>query len=310
MHARAQIDAIEALIHQDVGRQTAPLFAAARGGLREAASALAATPAPRVGLITGFYVPSGRPPAAETDGPAGAALLARFLTQIGADCRVLTDAPCASACRAALDAAGLACVALDVTTADGDPSAAVACWRGHGINWAIAIERCGPSADGQARNMRGQDMGTWTAPLERVFSAGPWRTIGIADGGNELGMGSLPAGLVADSVPFGQAIACMTPADHLVMAGVSHWGAYALIAASGVLRRAWWTAAMESLDAARDRAIVEALVFLGPAVDGVTLTQTVTIDGLDMSKHARKLAEVREMAGPPHREPDISVVGA
>ena len=293
MDARARIDAIEALIHQDVGRHTAPLFAAARGGLWRAASALATTQAPRVGLITGFYVPLGRPPAAETDGPAGAALLARFLTRVGVACRVLTDAPCASACRAALDAAGLADAPLDVASVDADPDVAVARWRGFGIGWAVAIERCGPAADGRPRNMRGQEVAAWTAPLDRVFCAGPWRTIGIADGGNELGMGSLPAGLVAEAVPFGESIACVTPADHLVMAGVSHWGAYAMIAALGVLRPAWRQMAVETLDTAVDQGIVEALVLLGPAVDGVTLDQTVTIDGLDMATHGQKLAAVR-----------------
>jgi D-glutamate cyclase len=295
MDPRARIDAIETLIHQDVGRHTAPLFAAARGGLWKAASALAATRAPRVGLITGFYVPLGRPPAAETDGPAAAALLVLFFTRIGAACRVLTDAPCASACRAALDAAELADVPLDVAAVDANPDAAEACWRQHRIDWAIAIERCGPAADGQPRNMRGQDMGGCTAPLHRVFSAGPWRTIGIADGGNELGMGSLPAGLVAEFVPFGDAITCVTPADHLVMAGVSHWGAYALIAALGVLRPAWRQAALECLDASVDQGIVDVLVQRGPAVDGVTLEHTATIDGLDMATHGRKLAAARAL---------------
>ena len=295
MDARARIDAIEALIHQDVGRHTAALFATARGGLFGAASALAAAPAPKVGLITGFYVPLGRPPAAETDGPAGAALLALFLTRVGVPCRVLTDAPCASACRAALDAAGLADVTLDVVAVDDDPDAAVACWREHGIDWAIAIERCGPAADARPRNMRGQDVGPWTAPLDQVFSAGPWRTIGIADGGNELGMGLLPAGLVAVSVPFGASIACVTPADHLVMAGVSHWGSYALIAASGTLRMEWRHAAAATLDAGTDRAIVEAMVLRGPAVDGVTLGQNATIDGLDMAAHGTMLARVQAL---------------
>jgi len=293
MDARARIEAIEALIQRDVGRHTAPLFAAARGGLWGAASALGATTGPKVGLVTGFYVPQGRPPAAETDGPAGAALLAWFLTRVGVACRVLTDAPCASACRAALDAAGLADVALDVAAVDDATDAVVTRWRAHGVNWAIAIERCGPAADGRPRNMRGQDVGAWTAPLDRVFSAGPWRTIGVADGGNELGMGSLPAGLVAGSVPFGAAIACVTPADHLVMAGVSHWGAYGLIAALGEVRAEWRQAAVESLDAGADRRIVEALVSRGPAVDGVTLEQTATIDGLDMARHGETLAAVR-----------------
>lgn len=300
MDARARIDALETLIHHDVGRHTAPLFSAARGGLWGAASALAATPSPRVGLITGFYVPLGRPPAAETDGPAGAALLARFLTQVGVACRVLTDAPCAAACRAALDAAACTGVALDVAAMDADPDASVACWRGDGINCAIAIERCGPAADGRPRNMRGQDVGAWTAPLDRVFSAGPWRTIGIADGGNELGMGSLPADLVAQAVPFGAKIACVTSADHLVMAGVSHWGTYALIAAMGVLRPSWQPSAVKSLDPAIDRAIVEALVLRGPAVDGVTLEQIATIDGLDMTIHERKLTAARALVEQEH----------
>ena len=73
MTAQDRIAAIEALIHVDVGRNISALCAAARGGLFGAASALAS--ARHVGLITGFYVPLGTPPAAETDGPVGAALL-------------------------------------------------------------------------------------------------------------------------------------------------------------------------------------------------------------------------------------------
>ena len=293
MEPQARIDAIETLIHQDVGRHTAALFSAGRGGLWGAASALAATPALRVGLLTGFYVPLGDPPAAETDGPAGAALLARFLRQVGAECRLLTDTPCASACRAALDAAGLGALPLDVAVIDADPQAIAATWRAQEICWAIAIERCGAAADRRPRNMRGEDLSACTAPLDSLFSAGAWRTIGIADGGNELGMGALPPGLVAAHVPFGATIACVTPADHLLTAGVSHWGAYALIAALGVLRDDWRWAALDCLDAALDRAIVQAMVERGPAVDGVTLRQAATIDGLDMAVHERKLSDVR-----------------
>ena len=67
--ARSLVDEIERLIHVDVGRHVAALFEAARSGLWSAAWALAAAPSARVGLITGFYVPLGTPPAAETDGP-------------------------------------------------------------------------------------------------------------------------------------------------------------------------------------------------------------------------------------------------
>jgi hypothetical protein len=88
---RSLVDRIERLIQVDVGRNITALFDAARGGLWGAASALAAAPAPRIGLITGFYVPLGSPPAAETDGPVGTALLAKGLEGVGISCRVATD---------------------------------------------------------------------------------------------------------------------------------------------------------------------------------------------------------------------------
>src|ERR1700743_401384 len=72
----APISRIEAVIQRDVGRGMDAVYAATSGGLHRAATALAALQAPRIGLITGFFVPGGDPPAAETDGPAGAALMA------------------------------------------------------------------------------------------------------------------------------------------------------------------------------------------------------------------------------------------
>src|SRR4029079_5869024 len=99
---RDAVDRIEALIHQEVGRNIAGLFASAKGGLWNAASSLAAAPLPSMGIITGFYVPLGTPPAAETDGPVGAALLAGALTRVGVACRLVTDEPCRATCAAAL----------------------------------------------------------------------------------------------------------------------------------------------------------------------------------------------------------------
>ena len=284
------MDAIEALIHQDVGRNVQPLFAAARGGLARAAAAIASGASPRIGIITGFFVPGGTPPAAETDGPAAAALLALGLTRAGLTCRVLTDPPCRDACQAALTAAGLTDVPVDCLP----PDQAIAVWRDAGIDWALAIERCGRAPDGTLRNMRGQDIGAHASPLDDVFTAGPWGTIAIGDGGNEIGMGALPPGLIAATVAHGAAIACVTPADHLIVAGVSHWGAYALLGALAIARPDWRPALLSALDPAIDRAIVKGLVANGPAVDGVTLRRASTIDGLDMDAHSEKLAAVRD----------------
>src|SRR5918995_195414 len=65
-------------------------------------------------------------------------------------------------------------------------------WRSTGVSHAVAIERCGRSADGRPRNMRGVDVSPWTAPLDDLFLAGPWIRLAVGDGGNEIGMGKLP----------------------------------------------------------------------------------------------------------------------
>jgi D-glutamate cyclase len=293
----ALIDRIEAAIHQDVGRNIAPMFEAARGGLLGTVSALAETGGP-VGIITGFYVPGGTPPAAETDGPVAMALLVRGLRRAGIACRVCTDAPCANACIAALTAAGLRDVPVDVVALHGSPDAVIAAWRDAGVRLALAIERCGRTADGTARNMRGVDVGEWTTLLDDLFLAGPWRTAAIGDGGNEIGMGALPAGLIAKHIAHGDAIACITPAQHLVLAGVSHWGAYALLGGLAVLRADWHAALLDSLDPELDRTILEATLRDGPAVDGVTGQQTATIDSIACVAHHRVLAAIRGLVDP------------
>jgi hypothetical protein len=292
---RGRIDRIEALVHQEVGRGITALFMASAGGLWGAVSALCASPPRQVGILTGFFVPRGEVPAAETDGPAGAALLALVLTEIGVPCRILTDEACRSACEAALAGGGVSGVPVDAVAPGAPLEPLIEFWREIDVDWMIAIERCGLSADGRPRNMRGEDISTHAAPLDHVFSAGPWHTIAIGDGGNEVGMGMLPAGLIAREVPFGETIACVTPADHLIVAGVSHWGVYALIAGLAVCQPARQQVFLDILHPAVDQRILETLVEQGPAVDGVTLGLTVTIDGLDLAAHRTKLEQIREV---------------
>src|SRR5262249_57147236 len=101
--------------------------------------------------------------------------------------------------------------------------------------------------------------------------------------------------LIAKEVPLGAAIACVTPADHLIAAGVSHWGAYGLIAGLAVARPDWRDALLAGLDPATDQRILEILVSEGPAVAGVTRQRTLTIDGLEPAAHRAKLDQVREV---------------
>ena len=108
-------------------------------------------------------------------------------------------------------------------------------------------------------------------------------------------MGALPIGLIARDVPLGETIACVTPADHLIAAGVSHWGVYALIAGLAAVNGVWRDRLRGVLDPAADARIVAAMVEQGPAVDGVTLRREATIDGISMSGHRAVLEALKAL---------------
>jgi len=169
-------------------------------------------------------------------------------------------------------------------------------WRSEGVTHAIAIERCGISPDGRPRNMRGVDVSPWTAPLDDLFTSGSWAKIGVGDGGNEIGMGKLPAGLIAASVPNGEKIACVTGCDHLVVAGVSNWGAYGLMAALAVLHETWSPIIAKFLTAERDLAVTRAIVAKTGAVDGVTARNEATVDGFGPEIHGAVIDDLRRIA--------------
>jgi hypothetical protein len=288
-----RIAAIEALVCRDVGRRTSELIAASAGELAAAAHSLGH--ATRVGLITGFFVPRGEVASPETDGPVGTALLAAALSACGVPVRIAVDTPCADAVRAAVDAAGGDVAVDEVGVGEGIESL-IAAWNGAGISHAVAIERCGRSADGRPRNMRGVDVSPWTAPLDELFLAGTWRKLAVGDGGNEIGMGKLPAGLIARTVPNGEKIACVTSCDHLVVAGVSNWGAYGLMAALAVQRPDWATTIATFLTAERDLAVTRATVDKAGAVDGVTARREATVDGFGPEIHGPLIDKLGRIA--------------
>jgi D-glutamate cyclase len=288
-----RIAAIEALVCRDVGRKTAELIAASAGELAAAAQALAG--ATSVGLITGFFVPRGEVAAPETDGPVGTALLAAALVACGVPVRIAVDTPCAAAVQAAVDAAGGG-VAVDEVGIDETLDRLIGDWRHARVSHAVAIERCGRSADGRPRNMRGVDVSPWTAPLDDLFLAGPWIRLAVGDGGNEIGMGKLPSGLIARTVPNGEKIACVTSCDRLVVAGVSNWGAYGLMAALAVTRPDWAATIAKFLTAERDLEVTRATVDKAGAVDGVTARREATVDGFGPEIHGPLVDELGRIA--------------
>src|SRR5206468_6678552 len=104
-------------------------------------------------------------------------------------------------------------------------------------------------------------------------------TIGIGDGGNEIGMGKVRTRL-AGLDALRARITTVVPVDHLVVAGVSNWGGYGIAAALGRLT------GLDLLHTPEiERRLIEACVAAG-ACDGVTRRREPTVDSLASDMHA------------------------
>jgi hypothetical protein len=257
-----------------------------RGGAEAAARSLLR--GRRTLITTGFSVAPGLP---ETDGPPGAAALGRALRLLGHGVSFITDEPTVPLVRAALDALG---EPLDeIVTFAGDGSGrARELLKASNPTHLVSIERPGRARDGDYRNARGVSVREWNAPLDALFLAAPRRvtTIGIGDGGNEIGMGNVRA-RIARGGALERSIASVVEVDHLVVAGTSNWGAYGVIAELSRL------ASRPLLHTAEEeRAMVEACVAAG-AVDGLTRRREATVDGLPLPAHVGMLELLRLFAG-------------
>jgi hypothetical protein len=284
MTADEKLAAILAAIQTDPGNRGLArdphdnLFTACPGDFAAACRSIAEHPNPGLAVLTGFYIPTASPPAFETDGPPGALFLIRGLP----GCGVVT-APFAES--ATIDAiiAGMRTAGMDTSRVVEFP-----------ITHYVAIERAGPAADGACYTMRGRDISAHLDPLHEVLMGpGDIPTIGIGDGGNEIGMGKIPHETIVKNIPNGDLIHCRVPTDYLIVAGVSNWGAYALAAGVYVLRGVKPPA--DLFDPDREREILEVMVREGPLVDGVTGKQTATVDGLTWEEYARPLVRIREI---------------
>lgn len=229
----------------------------------------------RVLIATGFHVEQK----CETDGPPGAIALAKAVRALGGDALIVSDGHAASVLA---DLDGRPCTSLEEYLAQPrasvidfprvDKEASDALTRRlldvFNPTCVIAVERCGATDDGTYRNMRGEDIGHVTARLDPLFESGV--TIGIGDGGNEIGMGSLAQHCVENGVTQWP---CCTPALFPIVCAVSNWGAYGMCAALSLL-------ADRNLlpDEKEASAILERIILLD-GLDGVTRQKVPTVDG-------------------------------
>ncbi|MEU7919187.1 glutamate cyclase domain-containing protein [Micromonospora zamorensis] len=293
MRTEQTIAELERVAAREVGRGSEALAEPAAGGLLAAARSLAASGTPDAAVFTGFFIPGAEPPAAETDGPLGAVQIAAALRLLGGGCRLVTDEPCAPVVEAAVAAAAPG-LPVDVAPLRGYDEWEAALLPEYGrLTHLIACERVGPGVDGRPRNMRGEDIGAHTAPLDGLYTSGSAFRVGIGDGGNELGMGLLPAELVGRVVASGERIRCVVGADALLVGGTSNWAAAALVGALSLLRPDV-PALRTLLEPAWSYDLLAAIVRAG-AVDGVRRRPTLSVDGLDWPAYAEPLTRIAEL---------------
>jgi len=261
------------------------------------------------------------PAIGELDGPPGAALLARSMHDaLGAVPVFLVEEQLVPAMSATARAAGFAVLGLDETMRCAQSPAPLhaASVMGFPVDVSdaqkasgqlvrqldpkavLAVEKGSANEKGVIHNARGMDTTSTMAKVDelvKVASDSGIPTIGVGDGGNEVGMG-LISGVIRERVRYGDKCACPCGAgiapsvktDVLVVSAVSNWGAYGVAACLAVKTR--------NADALHDPATeLRTLREAADAglIDGNTGYVTPGADGLSAETHAAMIAMLRQI---------------
>lgn len=257
-------------------------------------------------IATGFPEGAGVP---ETDGPVGAALMARaFFLGLGVETVILTDDDWLAMMEGTCRGAGLAPlpfpadgvitpqgfirpVYIRIVPKDDAGCKAVteALLKDTKPSLVISIERPGCNDRGLYHGLGGRPLDGLVANLDQFFRRAkdlkiPF--IGIGDGGNELGMGLIAEDLrtfspkAKDSGHPGRGgVAAATAADHLIVSNVSNWGATGLIAALS----AYLEKPSVFHGGALERRCIEQCVSFG-GVDGMFMGPEPAVDGISATE--------------------------
>lgn len=263
-------------------------------------------------LVSGFIMRDYGLP--ETDGPIGAAVLARALAVgLGAIPVGVSEEQVVPCMRACFAAAGLIPASLEdirsgrnrcaftgfpVDRAEAE-AAATALLDRLQPKALIAVERPGAGSDGRYHGGGGFDISGFTAHTDALFAEAKRRgilTIGVGDLGNELGLGVVAEDVRAE-VPLGAVIAAEQAADIAVVANISNWGAYGIAAV---------LAALVGNDAAfhdgtEELRLIQACVDAG-AIDPVGGMLRLYVDGTDARTNAAMVDLLRSLVVLSQRE--------
>jgi hypothetical protein len=216
----------------------------------------------------------------ETDGPVGAIALYDTLEALGARPILACGPPLSDALIE--DYRVLQLTARDLEAAAEQAREQLQLLQPAAI---ISIERPGLASDGRYYNMRGEDITARCAFFDPFLDHASCPTVAIGDGGNEIGMGNIATAISSLDIN-----ASVTRCDELLVADVSNWGAYGLIA----ILASW--SGQDLLAQVSPVNILDYLSARG-SVDGVTRENTLTEDGLEAEEGLRVIQELRILTG-------------
>ncbi len=179
-------------------------------------------------IVTGFYIAYAG--ASETDGPPGAVAIGEALKKLGYEIAYVTDKWSVDVVKSISGDAEV--IEFPVATHFESAQFANEVTAKYRPSVLISIERAGLVGDGTYRNWRGEDISKFNAKVDHLFDQHP-HSVGIGDGGNEIGMGNLQK--VIPGTPKLPDNPCVTTTTKLVIASTSNWGGYGLVAQLGLM---------------------------------------------------------------------------
>ena len=222
-----------------------PLYEEARaishGPMVLAAAKLLDRPAASIAIVTGAAVPEHMP-VGENDGPFGSTVLAGALRAIGHRVTIYTDAACAPPIAFLERRNGREAPVVELRMNDRAQQEGMA--ADHDI--LVAIERLGGNVNGKLHGVNGVSRDAFRCNVDHAFRRALERgktTIGVGDGGNEIGFGRLretlerrlPEFAQKAKTPCGGGIFSTIETSQLVVASTSNLGAYGVVAALAMI---------------------------------------------------------------------------
>ena len=233
-------------------------------------------------IVTGFYVVmAGKP---ETDGPPGAIAIGEALKALGRQVTYVSDEYTTPVLRSYANGSEVIDFPIDGVSESKVHAAAIL--ERVNPSLLISIERCGRTREDTYLNMRYVDISPHTARLDYLFDS-DIPSVGIGDGGNEIGMGNLAEVIpLVDSLPDYPAV---NQVDRLVIASVSNWGGYGLVAALSRIAGRNLLPSVES-----ETAMLHGMVEAG-VVDGTTGDAVPTVDNFSAEENGALLARLHRL---------------